>query len=360
MEYWRFRLADGECGTIYVEDPATRSQHILYLTFDAAISDIRTLALGAERPDKTSALIPPQFSPDMVLQLSSQIAVRGASMLNNVLFPSRTDGEVWSRSGVDSTYFATRHVALEPAFSAWLRELGRSQVQELVLSDRLPGEYFARIWRETPVPLAQSENPSTYAQSVLTVDSLFDEAYRLFSYIQPSPRNDDVFSLKIRQLMLLACTEVETAWKGVLSANSYASRSNLTTRDYVKLLGPMKLSDWSIRLNFYPDYPAVSPFRGWDAARPTQSLPWYHAYNQVKHDRETNLQEARLKYAIQALAAAYVMNSSQFGPDYLETELRSAHDQIRIVETPEWPCRDQYVPPYPMDGDDWVRVDCPL
>ena len=52
--------------------------------------------------------------------------------------------------------------------------------------------------------------------------------------------------------------------------------------DYVLLCEPLRLKAWAVRMPLYPRHREIRPFAGWDAERPTQSLPWYQAYNGTK------------------------------------------------------------------------------
>ena len=52
------------------------------------------------------------------------------------------------------------------------------------------------------------------------------------------------------------------------------------------------LTEFEIILPLYPWLDPIWPFRGWDASHPTQSLPWYDAYNAAKHDRESHFDKA--------------------------------------------------------------------
>jgi len=140
-----------------------------------------------------------------------------------------------------------------------------------------------------------------------------EELERIFRVIEPVPANSSAFGHASRLLLMQAATEVESAWKAVLRANGNAT-DRLTTRDYVRLLDPMRLDAYEVRLIGFPDWPALRPFRGWDRASPTKSLPWYEGYNETKHDRETNLRHATLKSVVSAMAAALIMLRAQFGP----------------------------------------------
>jgi hypothetical protein len=75
----------------------------------------------------------------------------------------------------------------------------------------------------------------------------------------------------------------------------------------------MLLDSFSLNLRSYPEFPTVAPFRNWTVQSPTQSLDWYDAYNQTKHNREECLEVATLDRAVNAVGAAVVMFYAQFG-----------------------------------------------
>src|SRR5229473_1527784 len=90
-----------------------------------------------------------------------------------------------------------------------------------------------------------------------------------------------------RNILILACTEAEAHWKKILEDNGYKSRKRdglFNTTDYINLLNAMRLDQYVVNLNYYPWLPTVAPFDGWKNSNATKSIPWYHAYNQVKHD----------------------------------------------------------------------------
>jgi hypothetical protein len=173
------------------------------------------------------------------------------------------------------------------------------------------GEFHPRMWR--PAPPGQT---SGYTKEILetaqVVSLLTKDMCEVFETLEPIPGNRPAHGHRIRQLLLLACMEVESAWSAVLRVNGHPGE-RWTTRDYVKLLKPMRLDAYSVRLSRYPDWPELRPFRGWDPLRATKSLPWYEAYNESKHNREVNLDKATLGHMIDAVAAAFIMLNSQFG-----------------------------------------------
>ncbi|WP_440131086.1 hypothetical protein, partial [Klebsiella pneumoniae] len=84
-----------------------------------------------------------------------------------------------------------------------------------------------------------------------------------------------------RNVLIIAATEVEAQWKGVLKANG---KNGKNTSNYVLLADALKLREFSIRLPFYPWLDPIRPFDSWyHSETPTKKLPWYDDYQAVKH-----------------------------------------------------------------------------
>jgi hypothetical protein len=181
-------------------------------------------------------------------------------------------------------------------------------------TDYEPGTAYKRIvW---PVlgraNLLSTIDIATRTQSLVALRLLLLKMLDIFESVEPVGTNLSVYGHKVRELLLLAATEAEASWCAVLKANGYI-KGRLKTTDYVKLLNPMLLASYSLRLTSYPAFPGFAPFRDWDPSCPTQSLDWYDSYNATKHNREEHLNEATLKKAIHAVGAAVVMFYAQFG-----------------------------------------------
>jgi hypothetical protein len=161
----------------------------------------------------------------------------------------------------------------------------------------------------------------------------------------------------IREIMILACTEVEAQWKGILEANGVTpSGPYFNTSHYVRLLPVMKLDQFEVALIRYPRIVATRPFLGWDPSKATQSLSWYAAYNQVKHDRETKFEDASLRHAIEPVAACVVMLAAQFGADALQRHHLKPVFEFR--HRAMWEPKDWYY--QPVAGQDLKPVPCPM
>jgi hypothetical protein len=217
------------------------------------------------------------------------------------------------------------------------------------LSPFLSGEFHPRIWRgkESPDPDAAGITKEWIA-TVRINRVLTGRLRELFGYVDPDRQNDTSFGFEQRSLLILACTEVESAWKSVLTANGAAPRrgnGRWSTEDYVRLLQPLRLAEWSVKLSSHPNYGQITPFRLWDAARPTASLSWYDSYNKVKHDRETTLPCATFGNLIEAMAAVFIMTLGQFGTPHLESHSPFHPDLFSITSTPQWNLKEMYIRP---------------
>lgn len=201
----------------------------------------------------------------------------------------------------------------------WVKEIFHDSNPEV--SDYDPGTAYKRIWRPLAclTSLKQSVETDKQTQAMIALRIQVERMEQIFQTVEPTGANIFCYGHRVRELLLLACMEVESSWKAVLRANEYKSSGRLTTTDYVKLLPAMLLDCYTISLRSYPDFPAFSPFDGWDAAHPTQSLGWYAAYNRTKHDREENLNAAGLQQAIHAVGAVVVMLQAQFGPQGVDS-----------------------------------------
>jgi hypothetical protein len=151
-------------------------------------------------------------------------------------------------------------------------------------------------------------------QSLLLLIQRLDE---LLLFVEPTARSLSTYSHKARELLILACTEVEAQWKHYLQRGGLKPhKQGFTTNDYVKLRDPLHLTEYEVALPRYTQIPPTRPFAGWSAASPgpTQTLPWYDAYNKTKHDRKNQFSAATVLSCIQAIAANIVLFSVRFGP----------------------------------------------
>lgn len=217
---------------------------------------------------------------------------------------------------------------------------------------------MARPFRGTLYPeRVELPNADEYEAQLATMRAQLVSFMRLLDDIcqtvHPSTATFDTYGHSIRNLLILACTEVESHWRGVLLANG-CERDRFTTHDYVKLAKPMRLGDYGIRLPYYPGLDPFRPFNGWaEGSKPSQGLRWYDAYNKVKHDRDGEFHRAKLVHVFDAVVACAVMLIAQFG----ETEAFRWRTEFGwffwIKDRPSWEADEVYIPP--PHPDPWTK-----
>ena len=202
-----------------------------------------------------------------------------------------------------------------------IRVFGAEDVKPTVLP---MGSTVSGVWRpglyfnnESVQGLGNSVTDLHSSEQVLRL--LVERLDELLLYIEPDAHGLAAYSHKTRELLILACTELENSWKYYMSlaCASPISGFDFTTKDYVKLLSPLFLSEFEITMKPYSGVPTMRPFDGWDSNSPTKSLSWYDAYNKTKHDRTTHFAEAKLSNCLAAVAANLIMFCVRFSPFFL-------------------------------------------
>lgn len=219
-----------------------------------------------------------------------------------------------------------------------------------------PGSYYARMARPIPMPSGNSgvtcpgahNYPNEIAGIAGQLDYLTDRLSSVLQVVHPTEATLGVYGHDIRNLLIIAATEVEAGWRAVLAGNGH-KKDRFQTADYIKVAAPLRLREYAVDLVPCPWLKPRQPFRGWSAARPTQSLKWFDAYNAVKHDRENSFERAQLGYAIDAVAACFVMAWAQFGHSAFRGKVRNG-SFFRLAMPPKWKPAELYTPRHDHDA----------
>ena len=134
---------------------------------------------------------------------------------------------------------------------------------------------------------------------------LQSDVLNIFNYIELDKNNLSTFSLKNYQILTNICIEVENNLKGIIKANIYSKKHHLTMNDYKKLEKYLKLSEYEVEIKGI----RLRPFCDFNSKEPI----WYSAYNDIKHNRTSEIKKATLENVINALAGLYVLIYAQFG-----------------------------------------------
>jgi len=192
--------------------------------------------------------------------------------------------------------------------------------ENIETSNIIVGESINRVWRPglynySEMLEALNNTEIELRDSLQSLRILLDKLDELLLFIEPQGNGINTYSYKTRELLILACTEVENSWtKHLQFAGAQPSGRNYNTNDYVKLLEPLHLKEYKISLKIKSDIQDIVPFNSWSNQNPTTSLDWYDAYNKTKHDRENHFDKATLENCIKALSANIVMFCVRYSP----------------------------------------------
>lgn len=223
-----------------------------------------------------------------------------------------------------------------------IRTFGARNIQHL----NLPiGHSIDGVWRPSLYFYEDIQNAlriDTYEQrsAEQALRILLDKLDDIFLYVEPDQNGIRSFGHKSRELLILACTEVENMWTSFFNKAGITSSNGrrFTTQDYVKLLPKLCLGEFQISFKNY-NVRKFQPFINWNAAQPTKSLSWYDAYNKTKHDRNNAFSSATLENVMDAITANVVMFCAKYGPFYLLknnttlTSLINQHFEIELVNS---------------------------
>jgi hypothetical protein len=98
---------------------------------------------------------------------------------------------------------------------------------------------------------------------------VFEHLEEVFRYIEPVSENLVAHGNKIREMLILACTDVEANWRAVLDNNVETPKVRYTTLDYIKVKEPLRLAEWEVYLYDYPDLGPIQPFKNWLESDPS-------------------------------------------------------------------------------------------
>ena len=213
----------------------------------------------------------------------------------------------------------------------------------------LPGQFHPRIWRgiydpKRPFEAYDKLDPqrvygSIFNTSIVAAESLFFEVKELFRYVEPAEKNLASYGHRLRELHILLCTEIEACWSGVMKANERVG-DRWKTPDYHWVCEPLRLRDWVVELKDYNL--KFMPFSGWSLDQATRSIPWYEAYNKVKHDREANFECGSLRAVLESAAALHILQAAQFGPGIFDMIRGNRFSIFEVVQAPKFALGEIY------------------
>lgn len=161
-------------------------------------------------------------------------------------------------------------------------------------------------YQNDPRNITSGERSSLFTAARLIIQDFED----LFIFVEPTNSHLHVYSHRIYELYLRACTEIEANFKGILEANGYTSTRDFCMSDYIKIEQATHLSSYKVEYTRWSPTFESTPFRSWSTGA---SLKWYQRYNMVKHDRYKNFKYANMNNLMNAICGLLCLLHAQFG-----------------------------------------------
>jgi len=129
---------------------------------------------------------------------------------------------------------------------------------------------------------------------------------RVFEFVEPDDANLSVYSHRLYELHLRACTEFESVCKEALLAAEIELPKRPTIVHYQMLEPLLGLERMQVQCNPWRSGSGLdAPFRAWTTSAP--ALSWYDAYNKVKHGRHQAFRYASLENVRASLAGLFTL-----------------------------------------------------
>ena len=166
----------------------------------------------------------------------------------------------------------------------------------------------------------------------LSLESDLDNTSR---YIEPMGQ-ENVHSFEFAKILILSCTEIEVLFDYLCKTISPdKATGNIGKYKEVILATFPKIT--SAEVNVMRWGKIISPFSGWDSG----PLKWWGAYQNVKHNRSLNFDDASYENAAFSLAALYILvfytakaNNIKF-PNTKSIYFESAYEDTNVLQGPQ-------------------------
>jgi hypothetical protein len=171
---------------------------------------------------------------------------------------------------------------------------------------------------------AYADRPHRWVRAFLLLQQ---DLVQYLENVEPADGNLLTYSLRGADLLVRTCVEVEANLTAILRANTYSKPGRLNMADdYFKVEKSHFLSQYEIQFPYWDGSQRIRrPFEAWATGRYAQ-LPWYGAYNMVKHDRAESLPDATFLQLTDAWCGLAVILTAQF----LFEDFAPGHDTLAL------------------------------
>jgi hypothetical protein len=118
-------------------------------------------------------------------------------------------------------------------------------------------------------------------------------------YVHLNSSNFKTYSNEFAKLLLLIGSEVDVVAKRVCNKINPNARAN-NIEDYRNIITAAYTGMHDIEIDIAKFSLKIKPWASWGATPPASPV-WWKAYNDVKHERNTNFSDANLEHSLSAL-----------------------------------------------------------
>lgn len=217
------------------------------------------------------------------------------------------------------------------------------------------GHSIKGVWRPgigsiKEARISADEDRSLLLDRAKSMLIILNNLHDILCYVEPKKKSKLAYGHKIRDLLILSCTELENIFKSYLSTANYNDK-NSGTKDYYKLKAPYHLDEFEISL-LNSDMGPIRPFLDWNDTQPTQSLTWYDAYNKIKHNRAEYFDKSTIENAILAVSAVIIMFCARYGMGYVtgsDTVFSGLFNEMFRIDLIDPDKKSFYLPIHPFE-----------
>jgi len=159
------------------------------------------------------------------------------------------------------------------------------------------------------------------------------------SYVSLAQRNFNCFSDKFAILLQAVGSELDSFFKVFCGFNS---DDHKTIADYYGAV----IQKWpdviTQEINVIDAKIKITPFQTWNAQQPKQSLTWWNAFDEIKHNRSEKVEKANLENILNCLGALFMLEMKELSLICNGQEPDVPEPPTKIFELKDWNYR--YIP----------------
>ena len=156
--------------------------------------------------------------------------------------------------------------------------------------------------------------------------SIEEDMMRVTEHVPLETRQYGAYSFKLTDIIIRSCSHIDSLFKDIIRNQDFSGHPNqqkiteckgilgdrrgrmLTIADYIEIFAEY-LNLAPIEVFIRRNYDQIKPFKEFENLNLGDKIPtWWRAYNDLKHDFYSNINQGTLKNALASLSALFVLN----------------------------------------------------